>query len=69
MFEAALKIPAIHEVNSNVFKYQSSREVMDAQDEFKSATEVKTVSDAKTAETEPDSIDFVTLGMFIIGKK
>lgn len=70
MFEAALEIPAIHEANFNVSTFQSSREVMDALGEPKSDTKAKAVNDAKTTDEcdEPGSIDFVTLGMFIIGK-
>ncbi|KAK7744836.1 hypothetical protein SLS62_009998 [Diatrype stigma] len=70
MFEAALEIPAIHEANFNVSTFQSSREAMDALDEPKSDTKVNAVNDAKTTaeHDEPGSIDFVTLGMFIIGK-
>lgn len=39
---------------------------MDARDETKPDTELNDVSDA--VEGESDGIDFVTLGMFIIGK-
>ena len=40
---------------------------MDARDETKPDTELNDVSDA--VEGESDGIDFVTLGMFIIGKR
>ena len=39
---------------------------MDAQNEPKPDTELNDVTDV--AESESDGIDFVTLGMFIIGK-